>query len=307
MSRRPTVLVTGATGLLGANFCAVASEAYEIVTGAHRHALTWPGTRPIALELDDAGKTMAALDLVRPEIVIHFAAMTDVDACEKSRDAAARINVSAPHTLANWASRHGARMLLMSTDSVFDGTRSMSVESDLPGPINYYAETKLRSEATVATLEEHLIVRSNIFGWSARGKSGLAEWILEQLRRGEEVPGFANIWFNPLLVNTLSGMMLELLKRDARGIVHLSSREPLSKYDFACRIACEFGYDLARIRRTTREASAPGARRPLDTTLASLRAGPEFGLGPPSIEEEIRKFRQLDDTGFVARLKMAVQ
>jgi dTDP-4-dehydrorhamnose reductase len=193
----------------------------------------------------------------------------------------------------------------MSTDSVFDGQSGDYQESDAPRPLNHYAASKLAAEAVVqALLPDHLIVRANIFGWNAQPKSSLAEWVLGRLEAGEQVPGFTDAVFAPLLVNTLADIMLAMLMRPASGLYHVASRNAVSKYEFALTLATVFGLPDGLVKPTLVGTSLK-TLRPRNTTLDTRKFRRDIGIALPAVSEDVQRFRLLRDTGFVDRLKAA--
>ena len=288
------MLVTGASGLLGANFVPEALARYRI-TALQQHAFqAGLGVESLTLDLCDAAAVQAVLARVRPAVIVHLAAATNVDWCEQHPEATREMNVETTAGLARWAAEHDATFLFMSTDSVFAGDAGNYTERDAPAPLNRYAHSKLEAEEAVRSLAgRHLIVRSNLYGWNVRPKQSLAEWVLARLRQGQTVPGFTDVIFNPLLANTLAGLMLELLARGAAGTVHLGADEgALSKFSFARLLAEEFGLDASLVQPARLAQASLMAPRPLNTSLRCDRARSEFGLPLPKVPSDLGRFRQ---------------
>jgi dTDP-4-dehydrorhamnose reductase len=300
------MLVTGASGLLGANFCLAARTRFRIHACHRLHRFHCSGITPLSLDLRVASEVRTALDRLNPRIIAHFAAATDVNYCEDHRDEAAAANVQATGYLAEWAARNDADMLFMSTDSVFDGSRGDYLETDAPRPLNYYAATKLQAEEVVRSATPgHLIVRANIYGWNTQPKDSLAEWVLGRLGTGNRVPGFTDAIFAPLMAMTLSDIMLALLQQGRRGTYHAASADAVSKYDFALLIAQVFELDAGLIYRTSLAATPMRAVRPLNTALNCSKLRQEAGLAVPDVLQDLRRLRRLRDEGFANQLKHA--
>jgi dTDP-4-dehydrorhamnose reductase len=208
--------------------------------------------------------------------------------------------------LAEWAGRSKARFLLMSTDGVFDGEKGAYTEDDSPGPINRYAETKLRAEHIVtAAVADPLVVRASIYGWNAQPKQSLSEWVLARLKAGLRVPGFVDVHYAPLLANTLGDVMLALLRQRRKGLFHAASRDTVSKYEFAQAIAEEFSLARDLVDRATIAAIAQSARRPRNSSLDSRRLSAETGLVMPTVREDLHRLRLLCECGVQAQLQAA--
>jgi len=300
------ILITGVSGLLGANLLfAAEGHGYE-VTGVYRqHAMHFPAAETVRADLTRPG---AASDLLRsrkPEWVIHCAAATDVDWCEDHPKDALKTNVDATRRLAVAARSIGARFVYISTDAVFDGKGGPYGEGDPSRPVNVYGETKAEGErATRAELPQCLIVRTNIYGWSVQEtKPSLAEWVLGQLETGSRVPGFQDVTFTPILVNDFGDILLELLDRGLEGIYHVAGSEALTKYRFAQRVAARFGYPEDAVLPATLGGSKLRAPRPRSTPLRTDLVRKVLGRDLPDVSMGLMRFKQLRDEGYLDKLK----
>jgi len=301
------MLVTGASGLLGANFVLAASKRFQVTACHGRHRVTFPDAKNVACDLRRPADVSALLTEIQPEIVAHLAAATDVERCQAEPEEAEDINVRVTERLAEWAARQGARFLLMSTDAVFDGRRGGYSESDEPGPVNVYAATKLDAERRVRAMgSNHLIVRANLYGWNAQPKQSLAEWVLARLESGEQVPGFTDVFFAPLLVNSLAELILTTLEKGAQGTYHAASRDSLSKFEFARSIADCFGLPRHLVVPAT-AGERLKTPRPKNSTLVAGRLSARIGVAMPSVGEDLQQFKRLRDAGCVSRLKAVYQ
>jgi len=300
----PAAMVTGVSGLLGANFAMDMSSRYRLTGIYHDHPVTVPGVTTVRVDLSSAADCRSLLDRVRPERIFHFAAATNVDWCEEHRADAWRINVEGTRTLAEWTAARGGRLIYMSTDAVFDGVRGGYLEDDPVAPANYYAVTKLAAEQVVQELvADHLVVRGSIYGWNAQSKTSLAEWIVDRFQAGAAFPGFTDIVFSPLLVNSLGRLVVQLDERGARGGWHVASRDTLSKYDFAVRIAETFGWDASICQRAQSTDVSFKAQRPKNTSLQTGKIETFLGEACPAVREDLIRFCALSRSGYRDRLR----
>jgi len=299
------ILVTGASGLLGANLLWTVREAGLPATGVyHQHPIILPGVRCVHANLALPGEAEQVCRSVRPRWIVHCAALTNVDWSEEHPDETWQFNVEASRALASAACAIGAVFVYISTDSVFDGVRGDYRETDLPDPLNVYARSKLAGEKVIAReAPENLVLRTNIFGWNVQPKLSLGEWLLDRLRRGADVPGFTDILFSPVLVNDLSDVVLFLLNQDARGLYHVGAGDACSKYEFALRLAKMFGFDSSYVIPTRAVDADLRAPRPRNTSLDSGRFSRDFGRRMPLIDDGLRRFKELGDSRFPDRLK----
>jgi dTDP-4-dehydrorhamnose reductase len=299
------ILITGASGLLGANLLSLAHEQGRETVGIyHRHAVHLAGVRLQAVDLTDLTQTERIFQKLSPAQVMHCAAATDVDWCEAHPHEADRLNAAVPAAIADITSRIGAQFLYISTDSVFDGERGNYAETDIPAPVNVYAKTKLQGEREVLRRNPSAaIARVNLYGWNAQNKDSLAEWILKELTLGKPVPGFSDVIFCPILVNDLSDVLLAMLDQALTGIYHVVGSEPATKYEFARRVASTFGYDPGQVVSTPLSEAKLKAPRPLNTSLNAGKISSAMRRAMPNVDTGLRRFRELKENGYVNRIK----
>jgi dTDP-4-dehydrorhamnose reductase len=212
----------------------------------------------------------------RPDVVIHAAAMTDVDACERQPDAAYRVNEEGTRLVARGAAQAGAFLIAISTDYVFDGEKgSPYIESDQPNPINVYGRSKLAGEqAALNEMDRVCIVRTAwVFGL---GKSHFITMVLNRLRQGEPVRAVIDKYGSPTSTKDLVAALLQLAERKATGIYHAAGAGSCNWFEYAEHILKSAGrsHELEPIRFA--DLNRP-ARRPANTALASERL-PALGI-----------------------------
>jgi dTDP-4-dehydrorhamnose reductase len=299
------ILVTGASGLLGANLIMVAlQEGLEVAGLYHTHPVHIPGAALYAADVTNKSAVERIFADLGPSSVIHCAAASNVDWCEAHPDAAREVNVTASAAIAKITAERNARLLYVSTDSVFDGRRGHYSEGDNPAPVNVYAQSKLQGEREVLRCHPFAAAaRINFYGWNAQNKQSLAEWIVEQLAAGNGVPGFTDTIFNPILANDLAQILLAMVHRDLTGLYHVSGSEAVSKFEFARRVALTFGFDPAKIIPTEITKSKLKAPRPRNTSLNTGKICAALGVSMPDVDSGLRRFAQLRSEGYVERLK----
>lgn len=197
------------------------------------------------VELTDAVAVDKVFSMIRPDVVIHLAAMADVAACERDKAAATAINVEATSEIAKLCQSSGARLLFVSTEYVFDGSRGFYNEDDLPNPTTHYGRTKRAAEQAIAELGElGAILRTSIvYGWPASGRRNFVPALVERLQRGETWHGSAGAMRSPVYVEHLVEGIARLADEFQPGIHHVAGRDCVSMYDFALAVAAEFGLD----------------------------------------------------------------
>ena len=289
------ILVTGASGLLGWSFLSAARRRNQSAIGLfHTHPLPEAHADSICIDLTDHSKTHELLNSIRPNWVVHCAAMTNVDLCEAEPDKARLLNSTVSGNLAKEARNLGAGFIYISTDSIFDGVKGDYAEEDLPHPINVYAQSKLAGErAVLDEFPNTLIVRTNIYGWNVQNKLSLAEWILSRLESNTSIPGFHDVIFNPLLVNDLSDILLMMMNRGMKGLYHVAGSDTCNKYEFALSLADVFGLDGRLIKKASIDDSVLKAPRPRNTSLNHSKIERDLGIRMPDLISGLQHFKSL--------------
>lgn len=287
------ILISGASGLLGGNLAHDYAERHEVWGVFHEHSLSMPGVSMIGANLSLKDSAQMVLGKVKPQLVIHCAAATDVDRCQREPEWANRLNCEMAEHVAGAARRVGARLIHISTDAVFDGRAGGYTERDKAAPINVYGQTKLEGEGRVlAANPGALVVRTNLFGWNVQGgKSGLAGWFLGHLAAGRSCAGFDDVFFSPIHVRHLGEILLELARAEAQDVLHVGGATCLTKYEFGRALAREFGFDESLIERASVEGVGLHAPRPKRICLDSDRARALLGHEMPELDSGLAQLR----------------
>jgi dTDP-4-dehydrorhamnose reductase len=262
------MLVTGASGLLGLNLCLMFAQEHQLTGVVNRRSLQDAPFSTIRVDLLDPDALRRMLDQAQPEVVIHCAAVADVDSCERDPLTAHSLNAQVPARLAALCVQRKIRFLHISTDAVFDGQRGSYTEEDQPNPLSVYARTKLEGEQGVlAANSSALVIRVNFYGYSLSGTRSLAEFFLNNLLAGKPVKGFTDVHFCPLYAADLVDAIAGMLAQGLSGLYHAVSPECLSKYDFGKRIADQFKLDGSLIQPVFVEDGNLLAKRSPNLTL----------------------------------------
>lgn len=298
------IMVTGAGGLLGLNLALQAAEQHTVI-GVDRLSSLKPDLFEMyKLDLLQPDAVTRALDDIRPDWVIHCAALANVDACEKQPHLAQRLNADLPGQLAVQTAQRSLRLVHLSTDAVFDGRQGNYRETDEPNPLNSYARSKLLGEQVVLQNDpDAIVVRVNFYGWSQSGDRSLAEFFFNNLKAGQQINGFMDVLYCPLLANDLAELLLEMLAAGLQGLFHVVSPEQLSKYQFGVRLAQVFGYDPALIRSISVHDSGLKANRSPNLTLNTDKLTQALGHPAPDIQSGLDRFFQLYLSGYPQKLK----
>ncbi len=233
-------------------------------------------------DLTDLEALSAVLEEVNPNLIIHAAAIVNLKTCEQDFPLAKRLHADVSRQLAKF----DAKIIYISTDSVFNGIKGEYAESDVPDPLNNYAVSKLLGELAVqANSSNSIIIRTNIFGFNYPLKASLAEWCIKSLEGGEVLYGYKDVYFNAIYTAQLAEIIFQLVKLNYVGLINIASSNKISKYEFLQTLANSLGFSKEQVKKASIFDDGEPVNRPLDTTLSVLKASKILRL--PNIYEGI--------------------
>lgn len=251
------VLVTGANGQLG----------YDVVKELQKQNIERYGATRKEFDLIDFEATEKFIAHYMPDVVIHCAAYTAVDKAEDEQGLCYLVNASATENIAEICKKINAKMLYISTDYVFDGTKEGAYEvDDIPNPINVYGKTKLLGEQAVQRiLNKYFIVRiSWVFG--ERGNN-FVKTMLKLAKNHKELNVVADQYGSPTYTTDLAPLLVEMIKTDKYGIYHATNEGVCTWAGFAEEIFKIAKLDVKVNHITTAEYPTK-AKRPLNSRLS---------------------------------------
>jgi dTDP-4-dehydrorhamnose reductase len=266
-----TILITGASGFLGCYLRRTSPAAASTTALYHHHAIPSLPISAEALDLCDGPRLQHFLERLRPSLIIHAAANSNLDECEKQPDQARRLNVESTRLLADYAGRHHMRLIFISSDMVFDGRRGLYREDDSVNPISVYGQTKVEAETVVSELcSNHVIVRTAlIYGRPNYGGQSFSHWLENRLRQGMPAPLFYDQFRTPIWVQDLAEAIWQLADSPFTGTIHLGGDNRIDRYQFGLELCRLAGYDASLLQRVSMNDVASPAPRPVDVSLAT--------------------------------------
>ncbi len=271
-----TILLTGASGLLGRKILEkLVKREDKIIALYNRNPIHMNSNNVVFIQMD-ISNTVRLEDLImktRPEVIIHTAALTNVDQCEVDRKKAWRVNIDATRSIVRAAKVAKSYVVYVSTDYVFDGEKGLYNENDLPNPINYYGLTKLISEELVRSSDLlYTIIRPSAIYGIGGSKKSFAEYVIEKLSKGEDVYAVVDQYVSPTLNTLLASAILEIIDMKPMGTLHVAG-ERMNRYEFAIKIAETFNLPKEKIHKASmKDMRHWKARRPRDSSLDISKA-----------------------------------
>jgi len=271
------ILITGSTGLLGPYLMTAFSRLGE-VSGV--------STKDCDLTVESNVQTMFVR--IWPKIIVHAAAMTNVDECSVHPNKAVIANCGRTENLIRNMPT-GCRFIYISTDMVYSGHGPHREHSKSENPINMYGMSKFMGEYAAAKAENHLIIRTNLYGLARTTRaSSLVDFFLGHLKSQDSFNVFTDSFFNPLWTKTLADNLAIMARTNKVGTFNLGASTSMSKAKFAMLLANEMGLSAQGMRPVAAKDLVSRTVRPLDTRIDISRAEMAFALTLPSMENDIK-------------------
>lgn len=297
--------VIGASGLLGQYVVSEAlKKGYEVV-GTYFSREPLFDIEMVKLDIQDREETESVLRSIDPDGVIHTAAMTSVDECERRPDAARKINVEGTWNVARTCKTISSPMIYISTDYVFNGMKeSRYRETDIPDPLNTYGRTKLEGEKiTLNASPKNMVCRvSVLYGWNrVSPKNNFVTWVIDSLRNSRRILLFEDQKTSPTYAPFCARLLIDLLFSKERrsdtqdggsGIYHTSGRNCIDRYNFGLKIAEVFDLDDSLINRVRSRHLNQSAERPINSCLDVGKIEKELDIRIPSLEDSLESMRK---------------
>jgi dTDP-4-dehydrorhamnose reductase len=297
------VLITGGSGLLGLNWAASTRSQSEVYLGIHSRDVSLRGTIASPIDIDSFDSTLRSFDSLQLDLVIHTAGLTSVEQCEANPSKARYQNVTLARNVAKACEKQGIKLVHISTDHLFDGAYSLADERALLCPRNIYGKTKAEGELCVLDANPNsLVIRTNFFGWGTSYRSSLSDYIIQSLRAGKPIKLFEDVFYTPILAESLAYTAAQLVKINHSGVVNLVGDTRISKFDFGVRLAEDFRLDKSLIRPVKLASRPDLVRRPLDMSLSNKCATSLLSRPPSFLESDIKRLRKQEEQGLAKEL-----
>lgn len=301
------VLVIGGGGQLGSKILHQGRTDFDL----HATYMTRPPPieprRIHRLDKTDRQGIQKLISTLSPDVVVDTAALHNVDYCESHKNEAQAINVMGTRNIAEVCREIRAKMVFISTDYVFDGTKGNYTEDEPINPINYYGVSKVEGERAVQqSCDDYIVVRpSVIYGWvasslpeSSSGKPlNFAMWLTRKLKDNERISIVTDQYSSPTLSDDLAKAIIELCKRDAKGLYHVAGRMRLSRYEFALKLAERMSLDSGLVTPIGTSQLKQVARRPADSSLNVKKIERNLGRTMLTVDEALEVYRRQASMG----------
>jgi dTDP-4-dehydrorhamnose reductase len=292
------ILVTGSNGLLGQKVSRILEAQVDVTPFfTARKKLTYPTKKGTFLILDiaDEAQVNQVIHQVKPDVIIHTAAMTQVDDCEVNQQECWNQNVHATRFLIAAAEQVEAFFIHVSTDFIFDGKQGPLDEHAEPAPVNYYGQSKLAAEEVVKNSKLRWAILRTVLVYGVAhdmSRSNIVLWVKKSLEDKKTIKVVNDQWRTPTLAEDLAMGCWLAAQKQITGIFNISGEEMMTPYDIAIRTARFFKLDESLITKTDSTQFKQPAARPLRTGFIIAKAKKELGYQPHSFEAGLDLIQQ---------------
>ncbi len=286
MYQEKKIIITGAKGMMGSDVVPILSENYSVVP-----------TDKEELDITDAGQIEDWFDRVRPDWVVHMAALTDLDFCEENPDIAHEVNNAGTEKIAAACKKRGIGMIYISTSGIFSGKKDKPyTEDDIPKPVNVYGQSKYHGELAVQKIlegEKWMILRA---GWLFGGGENDIKFVgkmIKLARTISEISAVDNIFGSPNYTVDIGRLICYLIEEEMRGVFHVGNEGLATRLDLAEAIVELSGADctIKPVHSSVFPTKAP--RPPMEAIVNSrlLRIGYEMRPWREALKDYIERLR----------------
>ncbi|MDP2585439.1 MAG: SDR family oxidoreductase [Candidatus Levybacteria bacterium] len=281
------ILGTGLDGLVGSRIVKLLRDRHEFENLSFS----------TGVDITDRNTVFQKIKSSDAQIVLHLAAKTDVDDCEldkplREKGDAWKINVLGTQNIVDGCSQSNKKIIYISTDFVFDGTKKTYSEEDTPNPINWYAKTKYEGEKIVQNLKTPWMIVRIAYPYRAQfERLDFARAILKRLQEGLSVAAVTDHIFTPTHIDDIASAFDMLINKNSQGVFHVVGNQSLTPYDAALLVAKTFDFDQNLISKTTRkEFFKDRAQRPFQLRLKNDKIT-ELGVRMRTFEQGLREIK----------------
>lgn len=288
------ILITGSNGLLGQKLVEKLKNNpdFEVIATARgeNRLPAEDGYRFISLDISDKEQVNSVFENEKPEVVIHTAAMTNVDQCETEKDACWTLNVTAVEYLVDACRDNEAFFVHLSTDFIFDGKAGPYDETAEANPVSFYGWSKYAAEKIVINSGIKWAIARTILVYGIAhdmSRSNIILWVKNSLESGKSINVVNDQWRTPTLAEDLAYGCILIAQKQAEGIFNISGKDLLNPYQMAIMTAEYFGLDKSLINEVDGSKFTQPAKRPPRTGFILDKPIKELGYNPMSFNEGI--------------------
>lgn len=293
------VLITGSNGLLGqtlVNLLLQEKDKYEVIgvsRGENRSGRDH--FEYISIDITEKEKLLSELHIIKPDVIVNTAAMTNVDLCEDNKEACDKLNIEVVEYLKEYSQEYSTHLIHLSTDFIFDGENGPYKETDVANPLSHYGVSKLKSEEVLTasnidyTILRTILVYGKVYDMS---RSNIVLWVKNSLEEGKELTIVDDQYRMPTYAEDLALACKLALDKKTTGIFNVSSSQLLSVFEIAEQIVETFDLDKSLLKPISSKVLSQRAKRPAKTGFDLTKTNKVLGLYPKTFKEDLQRFKE---------------
>jgi dTDP-4-dehydrorhamnose reductase len=288
------ILVTGSNGLLGQKLIEKLSKTDNIeviATARGENRLSFAENyKFVSLDITKKKEVETVFDSEKPDVVIHTAAMTNVDQCETEKDACWDLNVKAVEYLVEASNKHNSFLVHLSTDFIFDGKAGPYDEKAEANPLSFYGWSKYAAEKLVINSDVKWAIARTVLVYGIAhdmSRTNIILWVKNSLEQGKSINVVNDQWRTPTLAEDLADGCILIAEKEAEGIFNISGKDLLNPFQMAIMTADYFNLDKSLITEVDGTKFTQPAKRPAKTGFILDKPIAVLGYNPKSFLEGI--------------------
>lgn len=283
--------ITGGSGLLGERLAAVSKDNDELILVHNSN----PSDNTVKCDITNEKEVNNCIEKENPDVIIHCAAMTHVDNCEDEIEKAYSINGDGTGYLAKAAEKNDAKIIYVSTDFVFDGTRGYYKEEEKVNPQGIYAKSKYEGEVQLQKYSTNWAIArvSVLYGWHS-SRPNFTSWVVNELRHKRKINIVTDQINSPTLADNAAEAIFEIARQNKNGIFHTAGNDAINRFDFTRKIADAFDLNDELINPTDSTQFVQKAPRPRDSSLNVDKVERELGMKMETCSESLKRMADIE-------------
>ena len=282
------ILITGASGMLGSNLCISMNNKNFYITGSYfSNTPLKKDINFVSMDIRNGSICQEVIKKIHPDIVIHCAALTNMDLCEKNQKLAYEVNTIGTKNILESINKD-CHFIFISTDNVYNNGIRFNKENSKNNITNIYGNSKLKAEELIQMSKiKNTILRTNFFGWHQGGlNAGLLHFIYDNLRQNKKINLFHDVYFTPISIPLLIKGLVKIINNEIIGIYNYGGNERISKHKFGIAVADVFQLDKKLINNISINEFNFLAKRPKEMSMDSTKISNHVNV-PNTVLEQI--------------------
>lgn len=291
MSRKK-ILITGIVSLLGKYLAQILHQQFTTIGTTHKIQTGQPLFKILSVDITNQNTVKRVINLVEPDVVIHLAALSNIDYCERHPKEAYRVNVMGTQNIVRALAGSKTHLVFVSSSMIFDGQQSTYSETDTSNPLNTYGKTKVAAENIIrnSSLAFTIVRCCTFFGWPpSHVRDNDVTYYLKHLAKTAPLYLVNDRYFNPVYTHRVAVAVKKIIDKGHCGIFHIAGKDKITRFTFVQTLIKAFQITKhPQVIPVSSRFFPYLASRPVNTTLSTTKMQNILGLKPHALLDELR-------------------